>query len=125
VQPKANNLEVTKLNYRAKKEVVLGRRPLRMLITNNPKDMLYQSVWIVKLTNKLMKNGKKGRAEKQMLDFLTNLNQICRGHPHLIFHEVMEQLKPVLTTVVRRVGRRYYQVPVPVKALRQSAIVLG
>jgi len=72
-----------------------------------------------------MKAGKKGKAEQIVTRFLIDLNQICLGNPHVIFHEVLENLKPALTVVTRRVGRRYYQVPVPVKTLRQYTIALS
>jgi small subunit ribosomal protein S7 len=72
-----------------------------------------------------MTAGKKTHAEKIVLDFLTKLNQACQGKPNIVFHEVIEALRPSLTIVVRRIGRRYYQVPVPIITLRQYTVALN
>lgn len=60
-----------------------------------------------------------------MLDCLTYLNQASRGNVLLIIHEAVELLRPSLAIVVRRIGRRYYQVPVPLKTQRQHTMALN
>jgi len=73
----------------------------------------------------LTTSGKKTQAEKIMLDCLTHLNQASRGNVLLIVHEAIELLRPSLAIVVRRIGRRYYQVPVPLKIRRQHTMALN
>jgi small subunit ribosomal protein S7 len=69
--------------------------------------------------NKTMSRGKKGLAEKTIIQFLTITNQQVSGNSLLIFHQALNQLKPVLTVISRRIGRRIYQVPVPLETLKQ------
>jgi small subunit ribosomal protein S7 len=104
---------------------IISQKKIKELAIRWNKDILYQSTWLQKLLGKLTKNGKKAQAEKVIKALLTEINQICRGNPHVIFHEVLENLRPALTIVVRRVGRRFYQVPVPLKTLRQYTIALN
>lgn len=108
-----------------KEQTRLGQRPIRQLNISWPADTLYRSIWIAKLINKLTTSGKKTQAEKIMLDCLTHLNQASRGNVLLIVHEAIELLRPSLAIVVRRIGRRYYQVPVPLKIRRQHTMALN
>lgn len=122
---KLNAMLVLKLNLpnqKEKKEKIFGKRRIRTLKIQRSRDVLYSSVWVQKLTNKLMKAGKKTQAERIMLTFVTKLNQISQGKGSLVFHEVIEMLRPTLSIVLRRKGRRYYQVPVPIPTVRQRVI---
>ena len=72
------------------------------------------------LQNKLMHGGRKGRAEKIFLKVMKELNHYDpEGNGFKLFYMALERLKPALTTVLRRVGRNYYSVPVPLKATQQ------
>jgi small subunit ribosomal protein S7 len=77
------------------------------------------------LIGKITKHGKRAKAEKIVFSCLAEINQICRGYPQIIFYEVLNKLKPTLTIVVKRKGRRFYQVPVPVKTIRQYIMALN
>lgn len=66
-----------------------------------------------------MRHGKKGVAEKNMIQMLTLINQTVGGNSLLVFHQALNLVKPVLTVISRRVGRRIYQVPVPLPTLKQ------
>ena len=74
--------------------------------------------------NKFLKAGKKGFVDKLLVDFLFRINQVSQGNSILVFHEAIYRLKPILTIVLRRVGRRIYEVPVPLDQLRQYKMVL-
>jgi small subunit ribosomal protein S7 len=102
----------------------LGRRKIYALSTKWNKDLFYRSIWVNKLMKKIMTHGKKSQTEKVLAAFLKEVNQICHGRPDVIFHAVLEGLRPALTVVLRRVGRRFYQIPVPIKSLRQYSLVL-
>jgi ribosomal protein S7 len=72
------------------------------------------------LQNKLMHAGRKGIAEKIFLKVMKELNHYDpEGDGFKLFYVALERLKPALTTVIRRVGRNYYFVPVPLKATQQ------
>ena len=119
------HLAAGQVKKKEKEETRLGQRPIRQLTLAWPTDTLYRSIWIAKLINKLTTSGKKTQAEKIMLDCLTNLNQVSRGNVLLIIHEAIELLRPTLTIVTRRVGRRHYQVPVPLRIRRQHTTALN
>jgi len=71
-----------------------------------------------------MRHGKKGIAEKILVKMLTILNQQGKGNAFLIFHQALNQIRPVLTVIPRRVGRRIYQVPVPLERKKQYKLAL-
>lgn len=71
-----------------------------------------------------MRSGKKGHAEKILLSALTRINQRSHRNALILFHTAIEKLKPVLSIVLRRVGRRIYEVPVPVYDMKQYKIAL-
>lgn len=71
-----------------------------------------------------MCHGKKGISEKIMIKMLTTVNQKVGGNALLVFHQALSQIKPVLTVISRRVGRRIYQVPVPLATLKQYKTAL-
>lgn len=74
--------------------------------------------------NKFIKSGKKSIAEKMLLNLLVRINQTSNGNSVLLFHEALERIKPVLTVVIRRVGRRFYEVPVPLDPVKQYKFAL-
>lgn len=74
--------------------------------------------------NKLMRQGKKGLAEKIVVQMMTLINQRSQGNAILIFHEALDRIKPVLTVVSRRVGRRIYEIPVPIETMKQYKLAL-
>ena len=119
------NTALDQVKKNKKEQTRLGQRPIRQLNISWPADTLYRSIWIAKLINKLTTSGKKTQAEKIMLDCLTHVNQASRGNVLLIVHEAIELLRPSLAIVVRRIGRRYYQVPVPLKIRRQHTMALN
>lgn len=74
--------------------------------------------------NKLRHKGKKGNAERLFLATIFALTQHTRGRAALVFHEAIERIKPVLRIVLRRVGRRIYEIPVPVFSVKQYKRVI-
>jgi len=71
-----------------------------------------------------MKAGKKSVAEKIMLSTLLEVNQYSQGKSILVFHETLEQIKPMFSIILRRVGRRVYQIPFPIYTLKQYKIAI-
>jgi len=75
------------------------------------------------LQNKLMHNGRKGPAETVFLKIMRELNRYSvDGTGYTLFYMALERLKPILITTVRRVGRNYYHVPIPLKKAQQYRI---
>ncbi len=71
-----------------------------------------------------MRHGKKGLSEKILIEMMKLINQKVSGNPLLVFHQALNQIKPVLTVLSRRVGRRIYQVPVPLQTIKQYKMAL-
>ena len=82
-------------------------------------DILYSTSLLAKLQNKLMRSGKKAQAERMFLATMVHLNCYGEGQAGILFCNALERLRPALGTVTRRVGRNYYQVPVPLDRMRQ------
>jgi hypothetical protein len=75
---------------------------------------------LILLQNKLMHDGRKGPAEKVFWKTIRELNRFSpKGSGYALFYIALDRLKPALATVIRRVGRNYYQVPVPIQSPRQ------
>ena len=80
----------------------------------------YTTPLLTILQNKLMYDGRKGPAEKMFLKFLKELNYSGKkGAGYRLFYIALDRLKPSVGTVVRRVGRNYYQIPIPLKRTQQ------
>jgi ribosomal protein S7 len=89
-------------------------------MTENPVSLKNNTPLLNILQNKLMHDGRKGAAEKIVLNIIKELNRYNKkGAGQRLLYAALETLKPTLITVVRRVGRNYYQVPVPLQGPRQ------
>jgi ribosomal protein S7 len=66
-----------------------------------------------------MRDGRKGQAERLFLAIMIHINRYGKGQAGILFCTALEKLRPTLSTVTRRIGRNYYQVPVPLDPMRQ------
>ena len=87
-------------------------------------DPIYNSKLVTKLINSLMKDGKKGVAQKILYDAFDMVKEKTSQDPMEVFAKAMENIKPALEVKSRRVGGANYQVPIEVKADRSQAIAL-
>jgi len=93
------------------------------------KDPIYQSFLVHRLINKVMRNGKKTVAQKQVYKTLENLVDKKEGikdkdDPLEILKRALENIKPKMEVRPRRIGGASYQVPMPVKTDRREALAL-
>ncbi len=101
-----------------------AKRVKKRIITPDP---LYQSCLVTRLINRVMKNGKKNVAQKQVYQTLTALTQfegLKDKNPVEILNVALENIKPVMEVRPRRIGGAAYQVPMPVKADRREALAI-
>lgn len=85
-------------------------------------DPKYRDTLIAKFINGVMRCGKKSVAEKifyRSLDIIKNRTQ---SDPIKVFHQAMDNVKPLLEVRPRRVGGATYQVPVEVRPSRKMAL---
>ena len=85
-------------------------------------DAIYKSKIVTKLINQVMKDGKKGTAQKIVYDAFDIVKEKTGQEPMDIFEKAMENIKPQLEVKSRRVGGSNYQVPIEVKADRSQAL---
>ncbi len=85
-------------------------------------DAIYKSKIVTKLINQVMKDGKKGTAQKIVYGAFDIVKEKTGQEPMDVFEKAMENIKPQLEVKSRRVGGSNYQVPIEVKADRSQAL---
>ena len=85
-------------------------------------DPIYNSKVVTKLVNHIMKDGKKGTAQRIIYDAFDIVKEKTGEEAMVVFEKAMANIKPALEVKTRRVGGANYQVPVEVKADRAQAL---
>ena len=85
-------------------------------------DPIYNSKVVTKLVNHIMKDGKKGTAQRIIYDAFDIVKEKTGEESMVVFNKAMENIKPSLEVKSRRVGGANYQVPVEVKPDRAQAL---
>ena len=85
-------------------------------------DPIYNSKVVTKLVNHIMKDGKKGTAEKIIYNAFDIVKEKTGEEAMVVFVKAMNNIKPALEVKSRRVGGANYQVPVEVKPDRAQAL---
>ena len=89
-----------------------------------PPDAKYNSVWVQTMINKIMKNGKKGVAERIVYKALDEVGERTKEDPRQVFEKAMRNVMPVLEVRPRRVGGATYQIPLEVRPARQMSLAM-
>jgi small subunit ribosomal protein S7 len=89
-------------------------------------DYLYQSRLVTRLVNRVMKDGQKTTAQKQVYKALESLTTTIHKdkNPLEVLNTALENIKPVMEVRPRRIGGAAYQVPMPVKTDRREALAI-
>jgi len=87
-------------------------------------DPIYNSKVVTKLVNQIMKDGKRGTAEKILYDAFDAIKEKTNQDPMEVFNKAMENIKPALEVKSRRVGGSNVQVPLEVSSTRSQALAL-
>ena len=85
-------------------------------------DPIYNSKVVTKLINHVMKDGKKGTAQKIIYGAFDIVKEKTGEDAMVVFERAMNNIKPSLEVKSRRVGGANYQVPVEVKQDRAQAL---
>ena len=85
-------------------------------------DPIYSSKVVTKLINTIMKDGKKGIAQRIFYDAMDIVKEKTSMEPMEVLNKALENIMPQLEVKTRRVGGANYQVPVEVKADRKQAL---
>ncbi len=88
-------------------------------------DAIYNSVLVSKIINYTMKDGKRSAAEKQIYQALEILKKDFPKESELdVLERAMENIKPKVEVRPRRIGGAVYQIPTPVRGVRQNSLAI-
>ena len=87
-------------------------------------DPIYGNKQVTRLINKVMKDGKRGTAQRLCYGAFDDIRQKTGKDPLEVFEAAMNNIMPVLEVKARRVGGATYQVPVEVRAERRQTLGL-
>ena len=87
-------------------------------------DANYHSVIVAKLINKIMKYGKKSKAEKIVYGALATIEGRDSKAPVTVIEQAVRNATPQLEVKSRRIGGATYQVPVEVRPDRSLSLAI-
>ena len=87
-------------------------------------DPIYGSTVVAQLINKILLDGKKSIAEDIVYSALDMVKEKTDQEPVAVLKRALDNIRPSLEVRSRRVGGATYQVPVEVRAARQTTLAL-
>lgn len=87
-------------------------------------DPIYDSKLVTRLINRIMIDGKRGKAQKILYKSFEIVRERTNQDPMEVFEQALKNVMPVLEVKARRVGGANYQVPVEVRPERRTALGL-
>jgi len=87
-------------------------------------DPLYGDKLLGRFINRVMKDGKKTAAQKQVYGALNLIKEKLNQDSLLVFRQAVENVKPQMEVRSRRVGGAAYQVPMPVRGDRRESLAI-
>jgi small subunit ribosomal protein S7 len=85
---------------------------------------VFSSPLVTQLVNKVLKDGKRSLAERIVYAALEGTRDKTGNDPVVTLKRALDNVKPALEVRSRRVGGATYQVPVEVRAVRQTTLGL-
>jgi small subunit ribosomal protein S7 len=87
-------------------------------------DPIYNSKLVTRLINKMMIDGKRGKAQQILYSAFDIIRERTGKDPMEVFEQALKNVMPVLEVRARRVGGANYQVPVEVRPDRRTTLGL-
>ena len=87
-------------------------------------DPIYNSKLVSRLINRLMVDGKRGKASTILYKAFEIIKEETGNEPMEVFEQALKNLMPVLEVRSRRVGGSNYQVPIEVRPERRTTLAL-
>ena len=87
-------------------------------------DPIYNSKLVTRLINKIMIDGKRGKAQTILYSAFDIIRERTGKDPMEVFDQALKNIMPVLEVKARRVGGSNYQVPVEVRPDRRTTLGL-
>ena len=89
-----------------------------------PQDLKYNDILVSRFINGLMERGKKSTAQCILYNAMEIVGQRGNDDPLKLFHQAVENVKPLIEVKSRRVGGATYQVPIEVRADRRVSLAI-
>ena len=89
-----------------------------------PQDLKYNDTLVSRFVNGLMERGKKSTAQRILYNAMDIMGQRGSDDPLKLFHQAVDNVKPLIEVKSRRVGGATYQVPVEVRADRRVSLAI-
>ena len=103
----------------------MPRKTTKALIREAAPDRLYNSAFVSKLINRVMRDGKKQMAERLVYGAMQKAaDRVKVQNPLEVFEQAMKNVQPHMETRSRRVGGANYQIPFEVKGQRQQHLTI-
>lgn len=87
-------------------------------------DPVYNHRLVTKLINRSLKDGKKTVAQKQIYAAFSLIKDQSKQDPLPVFLTALDNIKPQMEVRSRRIGGAAYQVPSPVRGVRQESLAI-
>lgn len=87
-------------------------------------DPLYNSKLVTRTINRLMLDGKRGKAATILYSAFDIVREQTGQEPIEVFEQAIENIMPLLEVKARRVGGSNYQVPVEVRPDRRYTLAI-
>ncbi len=87
-------------------------------------DLKFNDLLVSRFINGLMRKGKKSVAQRVFYNALDIIGQRSKEEPIKVFHQAMDNVKPIIEVKSRRVGGATYQVPVEVRQDRRISLAI-
>ena len=87
-------------------------------------DPIYNTKTVTKLINRIMLDGKRGKAQKIVYTAFDLIQSKLNENPNDVFTKAIENITPSLEVKSRRVGGANVQVPIEVSATRGETLAL-
>ncbi len=87
-------------------------------------DPVYRSLLVTQLVNKILQRGKRSTAERIVYQALDTIEQKTGSDPISTLKRAVDNVRPQLEVLSRRVGGATYQVPVEVRPRRANTLAV-
>ena len=101
----------------------MSRYPLKKRHIIKP-DPFYDSILIQKITNQLMKKGKKNLARKILNQTLLQIEKKTQQDPVHIIEQAISNTVPAVEIKARRIGGAVYSIPIELSSERGISIAI-
>jgi small subunit ribosomal protein S7 len=99
----------------------MPRHKTKALVRDVAPDRLYNSIYVTRVINRVMRDGKKQVAEHLVYTGMEKAAKKLKvDNPLEVFEQALGNIKPHMETRSRRVGGANYQIPFEVKGQRQQ-----